>query len=227
MARNGRSALLGSESTTRLIEDLRTQRSRQNWLCDARNFVGQLNANPHDCDAAHGHPLGFAVVRWKLSADQTLRLHIWAPDRDAVRDIDHRHDHIWHLTSLVLVGQIRDHSLEVVPGALGVNEARLAEIHQVDGSDEVLPLMQGVDVTESGERIISPGEIYTIEPGAFHWSEPARGLVCTLVLSKDTLTSRARTILAPQQVGRPPTPRVHLHESQVQAFTSQVLEALE
>lgn len=147
----------------------------------------------------HGrwHPSGFMI--YPLGTHPrlgTLRLHIWPPfprrreERPVglIRDI---HDHVMHITSLVLAGVYTDTMFNVRIRTCGAETARMPNEHRVfeppEGGAAAVALQATPRValaTVKQARIITEGSFHTIEAGAFHVPTIADSdLAATLVLS--------------------------------------------
>ena len=146
------------------------------------------------------HPLGFFLFRVWTTDAVTLRLHYWPaklrPQPVALTPI---HDHVWHLRSRVLLGQLTNIVVEVEDQRSG--EYDLGVITQIDRQDAVSPTDRRVAIRREIRSIHAAGDYYELVPGIFHFTEvPDNNATATIVRSEVMQSGGPRTLL-PHGVG--------------------------
>jgi hypothetical protein len=131
------------------------------------------------------HPLGFLHHEVATFGDRTLRLHIWPQDGMTGRRLANAHDHVWDLTSAVLMGQIANLTVE----ADTVNDPadathELARVLYDGPKNTMKPTGEMVRVRLARRDVHVSGEAYTLPAGVLHDSEVAAGIeTVTLVVA--------------------------------------------
>lgn len=165
---------------------------------DTANVLDVIEAEA-DVLAAWRHPLGFIHVELtdhvKTAPGQRLRFHIWDNEMGARDDLGDWHDHVWHLTSWVLVGQLVDTTYEPVPHPTGDfvgSRVRYGESISSSAAGRF-------DLALISQRNVFAGTIYTIPSGVVHKSEVAVVPSATLLLSVDepSAVERGPLVLSP------------------------------
>jgi hypothetical protein len=200
-------------------------------------FLHLFSAAAEECSAAVVHPLGFAVFRWDFSPMAALRVHVWSDlTKQTDPTVDARHDHLWRLRSYVLVGELRDHILQVDPIAdrdadtiLRDSELwEVARVIQKDETDVVSPKGELVRVWSRDSLRVAAGEFYTVPAGAMHWTEAGVGRPIATVVSATVEEDLVpRTLIAPGSGGRPLTPRRKIDLELRSRIVEAVLKALD
>src|SRR5690242_13200819 len=114
------------------------------------------------------HPLGFYFIRLAQSERSSFRLHYWRPnDRDGSA-ITPYHDHVWHLRSCVLIGELENVLFDVQEDTSG--DYTISQIRQVNGVDEVVPGTVRVSMHITSRKRHGRGEFYEVAPRSFHFT---------------------------------------------------------
>jgi hypothetical protein len=114
------------------------------------------------------HPLGFLCAKWNVTADESLRIHMWDRDMKYVQRPNWPiHDHVFSFRSAVLRGKVQNKFYQLAECGGG----RECEIFEVDYSKEKSILIQ------TGKRAFirpvsatthSAGQEYVVDAGALH-----------------------------------------------------------
>ncbi|MFJ7049750.1 hypothetical protein ACIQVC_41020 [Streptomyces sp. NPDC101112] len=146
-----------------------------NWLADKSN-----------CFAAFRHPLGF------VHADLTdlvgevpdgvrVRVHVWTEATSGDDALGLVHDHMWQLTSMVMIGQLADIAIRAVPDPQGSHDA----IRVTYGKVNEFTHEGRVMLQEVYRRYVSAGQIYRIPSRSIHETLIVRAPVATLLVTQD------------------------------------------
>jgi len=129
------------------------------------------------------HPLGFYHAELTDLAGsppgERFRLHIWLDSKGVGDDLGNLHEHTWHLTSLVLAGQVEDIDLLAVESASGKYSGSRIIYGDVNGAD----VAGRFDLAEVQRRSIGVGDVYTIPSRTVHLNSVSRLPTVTLVRS--------------------------------------------
>jgi hypothetical protein len=140
-----------------------------------------------DPPAAAWHPTGFLVLTLLRRDDGALRLHLWPP---GVRELGTPcwpvHDHVWHLRSHVLCGEVESRSYEVTDDDGG--DAVLYAVGYGEGRSSCMRRSERrVRVRARAPQRVAAGQRYEIAAGDFHASTVAVGdFAVTLVATRAT-----------------------------------------
>lgn len=141
------------------------------------------------------HPLGFYMTKLAQQERVSIRLHYWAKEcRGTGAALTPYHDHVWNLSSCVLVGSIDNIPIDVIADASG--EYRLAEIEQQEGVDKVITSKARVKIEYGDREHQGPGTFYDVAAGTFHFSElnPSETAI-TVVRAELVDARRPRTLV--------------------------------
>ena len=152
------------------------------------------------------HPLGFIDCVLLSTTDERIQLHIWDDRVSAQQDPPNVcHSHGWHLQSLVLAGEIVNHTYRVLP--------------QFDGDYELYDVSyrHGVSVSHAAgdERVsvaleashsIRPPDDYEVESSTFHSTSVARYPTATFMIAD------MRRRVPPRNVRRHGAPKELIYE---------------
>jgi hypothetical protein len=123
--------------------------------------------------AIRQHPLGFLHFDLSPLADlpnATLRLHLWsARSVDAVDELGKKHDHVWTLKSVVLLGALTDVQLDASPDPLGDFVA--VQITYGTAENRIEPTGQRYVLSEVDRRPIQARQVYTLGERLIHETE--------------------------------------------------------
>ena len=144
------------------------------------------------------HPLGFThfdLTPITNTSDDRVRLHIWSRQSGRWADgLGKRHDHVWGLTSAVLVGALVDVLLEAVPDPAG--NFSLAEVTYSNAGQTARSLPGSFRPREMSYRKVRAGDIYTLKERCFHETLVQTFPTATLVLAKPSIAARPRILTA-------------------------------
>ena len=151
------------------------------------------------------HPLGFYLIRLATRGEATIRLHYWPADgRESGTAITPYHDHVWALTSCILVGVVENVFLELHDDEHG--EFEVANITQTANVDEVIPAATRVRLTVKSTATYHEGEFYDILPREFHFTNVgAHTAAVTLVRAVVMVDGGPRTLLPVGASGHAPS----------------------
>ena len=128
------------------------------------------------------HPTGFMVAKLWDGEAGALRLHVWPADDRCYGDpLWPVHDHVWPLSSHVLVGRIHCRSAEIVPDPDG-DHRRYVVDYGVGARSRLKRYGGAVRLRLSSVRRVAAGGGYDVAAGCFHTSSgPPGQLAATLV----------------------------------------------
>jgi hypothetical protein len=152
---------------------------------------------------ARWHPAGYMVFTLAHGTDLgTLRLHIWPQGHRLVepREGSHRdiHDHVLHITSVVLAGTYVDDLFDVTLSADLVQEPLrvFTPPRGISGSTTLVATGQWAAVTPTGHRNVPQFSHHLIAAGEFHAPRiPVEELCATLSFSSPAVTTAGPHIL--------------------------------
>lgn len=134
--------------------------------------------------------MGVATLKMWTSSDgtQDIRLHRWAPDfcnPAIIRDSGAIHWHSFWMESRILEGRVRntvyDAMLFADPSKPPAPPA-LPHTHCVWDYQDDIPVFAGFcRIQVRTVRVYSPGDVFCMQPGDFHFYEPLDGVAVTLV----------------------------------------------
>ncbi len=123
------------------------------------------------------HPLGMVVVRFQCE-NFTIRVHVWSTRTLTFRDeFAQVHDHVWHLESHVLAGQIHNHVFDLVDAPDG-EQIWLHDYNR----DEIIKSDRRVGLRCRYNEALTAGGSYALRAGTVHSTSVAPGTI-TLVKS--------------------------------------------
>jgi hypothetical protein len=151
------------------------------------------------------HPLGFYLIRLAARGETTVRLHYWPSEqRESGTAITPYHDHVWALTSCILVGAIENVFLELHDDTNG--DFEVANITQTANVDEVIPAATRVRLSVKSTATYRAGEFYEIPPREFHFTNvPPATAAVTLVRAVVVVEGGPRTLLPVGASGHAPS----------------------
>lgn len=132
------------------------------------------------------HPLGFLHVDLtpiaELGPSERLRLHFWPTLGSNADAIGSLHDHVWHLSSVVAAGSLRDRTLRPVRDPEGRYEG--IRVNYLD---------QGNAFVKEGkfalafdrEIVVGPNSVYRVPSRVVHDSSVVEAPAVTFVLARD------------------------------------------
>jgi hypothetical protein len=128
-----------------------------------KNFISQ-NISNLECKI---HPLGFYFFRLSKTDDEAIiRLHIWdqtLQKQDSELEI---HNHIFNMTSLILVGSLINQNYEI-------NESNndggfLYEVNYVDHNSVLKKVKNNISIRLIESKKIKTNEFYSLKESIFH-----------------------------------------------------------
>lgn len=128
---------------------------------------------------AIGHPNGFLAIPLHEEPSGVIRLHLWSGS-DPLQGEHSIHDHTYDLQSLVLPGALRQALWKVEASDDGPLE-EFGVSYRGAGS-EIHATGRRVSVTELDTRLLSAGDRYSVEAGAFHSIVPVQLPASTIFL---------------------------------------------
>jgi hypothetical protein len=171
------------------------------------------------------HPLGFLHAALWTAGAETLRLHVWPRHGERRRAEWPVHDHMWHLASVLLVGQLTN-ILYSVSDAAPAPERRLFEVHYDGQRNDLVPTGRLVAVNEFCRTVYAAGEMYQVESGQFHETVVAEDVfVATLVLAS-TVRERPPLVVADQTTGVNASERTPLNEEDARRVVETLRDAM-
>lgn len=135
---------------------------------------------------AFRHPLGFVhteltALAGEIPEGARVRLHVWTEVTSGSDDLGLVHDHMWRLSSMVLLGQLADISYRAVPDPRGSHDAIRVSYGEVNEFAH-----EGrVALREAGRRYVTAGQIYEIPSRSIHETVITRAPVATLLVTQD------------------------------------------
>lgn len=169
-----------------LVTQLREDSPRDAILKSSQGLVEHLLQHPKSF-SANWHPLGFIHVKLPVSqSGASLRLHVWPEHTRSVQDPAWQvHDHVFALTSFVLVGALNNYEYSVDETDVGPT----GRIYEVSYDSLVSVLHASTRLVKHELRLLTTqecGSIYRIPRGIFHSTEvPIGQFASTIVLSDD------------------------------------------
>lgn len=166
-----------SDTVKRLLQTGPTENFPHDPLLVIEEIVSNLDRIP-----ATAHPLGFIHFDLALVSKQSpgtmVRLHIWDRRLTSPDDAGNIHDHTWELTSLVMLGSLRDKNF--VP------------VHDSDGSFRGTRVIYGqtnefedagrFQLRAQSDSVHRAGAVYSIPSRIVHESDPIGQPTVTLVI---------------------------------------------
>lgn len=173
------------------------------------------------------HPLGFFHCRLYLdeATGTQLRLHYWQRDQlgkgSALAPF---HDHVWRLSSCVLLGEIRNNLVRIVDDPSGPYSLETVHQEREAGRDSVGTGGPRVSFMVEHTESISEGMFYRIEPRQFHFSDLGNcDVAISVVLSEPGVSGNPRTLMPLGSAPHAPT-RETLHQGET--IAKQILKLL-
>lgn len=169
-----------------LVNALRQYGDRDSiHLTSAAQLLGAVSRQL-DQVPAWTHPLGFVHLELtpiaQVHENERVRMHIW-PSHDISPDpLGKVHDHIWRLTSTVLLGALSDHSFRAQAALDGPFDG--VRVHY--GSEDKFSIEGRYELEEIECRALERGAIYRLEPGVIHETEIRIRPTATLVLADES-----------------------------------------
>ena len=170
-----------------------------------------LNSNPM------WHPLGFVSATLLKQEDQTLKIHLWPRGTRKEKEPNWPiHDHSFHITSRVLVGEVGNAEYRVTRG----HQFRLYRV-EYHGNDSVLcPTNECVDCVEHCRTVTRAGAEYALPLGVYHQNVvPRSETALTLVIKAGAAKQ------SPNVVGDLVAPHLPIYR-RVPFATTDILEVL-
>lgn len=132
------------------------------------------------------HPLGFFCVTLEKSEAADLRLHVWPSLDNDQRPAAAIHDHIWHLSSMVLLGQVTNRFYQAT--ADETSPTRLYSVEYDGLLNRVRPCNGRTRIEEIPPRqSFYPGEAYAFPAGVLHDTlVPGNTMTATLLISRQS-----------------------------------------
>lgn len=157
-------------------------------LTSARDEVNGLNATQH--------PLGFLhldLTPLAAPIASEVRLHVWTKDSVAhADDLGMKHDHVWALKSVVLVGSLTDVTMTAVRDPNG--EYGMASVEYGVQADRARSDGRRFSVQIAASRRVGPGRWYSVPAGMMHETEVEEFPTATLVLARPQETRGPRVL---------------------------------
>jgi len=129
------------------------------------------------------HPLGFAHAELTpfvgAPVGERFRLHFWLDDNGVSDALGDLHEHTWHLTSLVLAGEVIDSNLVATPSLVGEYLGSRIEY----GPNNIAHKVGRFSLHVSEVRKIKKGAIYQIPSRTVHLNKVGMIPTVTLVRS--------------------------------------------
>lgn len=146
------------------------------------------------------HPLGFLCIRWLLSAQRTLRLHLWSRSFTWQQIPDWQiHDHVFSFSSCVVAGSLLNKRYISAP--VTARPRRLYPIYEVayDGSESSM-VDSGLEMNLrlGAPELIRRGGRYQVARGVLHRTRLVSESAVSLVAA-----SAPDLSIAPRVVGQP------------------------
>lgn len=135
--------------------------------------------------AVRNHPLGFFYASEEIEAGLHLRYHFW-PSTWSMPTLEQGkedHDHTYHLSSMIVIGELRHKTFEAVDDPAGTHEVLVVGYRSVDSV--LNPTGRRVRVTCSGDERYSAGKRYQLSPGTIHRAVPTKLPTATIVVTRD------------------------------------------
>jgi hypothetical protein len=134
-------------------------------------------------ERATWHPLGFVHTQLESNDEYSVRLHIWPPGTRKAKSPDWQvHNHVFALTSRVLVGSVLNKTYDILDVDQRGAAKQLYEFKYSDAGSELLPMQRYVSVSCASTHRYEVGDIYNVPRGVFHESiVEGSQLVATLV----------------------------------------------
>lgn len=163
------------------------------------------------------HPLGFFHCRLYLdeSTGTQLRLHYWQRDQLGKGSaLTPFHDHVWRLSSCVLLGEIRNHLVRIIEDPSGSYTLETVHQEREAGRDSVGTGGPKVSFVVEHSENVGEGIFYRIEPRQFHFSDLGNcDVAISVVLSEPGVPGNPRTLMPLGSAPHAPT-REALHQGE-------------
>jgi hypothetical protein len=152
-------------------------------------FSELLNGN------ARTHPLGFLHASENVGSGLNLRYHLWPSNWEmpTLEQGREDHDHTYHLSSIIVSGELRHRTFEVFDDLQGTHE--ILEVAYDSGDSVLIPSGRIVRVSCSGDHRYVAGQIYHLEPGTIHRAMPLNLPTATVVVTKAVCTKSKPRVL--------------------------------
>jgi hypothetical protein len=129
------------------------------------------------------HPLGFYYATEHISAEHTLRYHIWpegwvVPSSQKGSEI---HDHVFELNSLVLLGELIHETFSFTPQTGGVHE--IMRVQYIDEGTKIKRSSEFGRLSRDNEEVFMSGMAYRLGRGVIHRATARATPAATLVLA--------------------------------------------
>ncbi len=129
------------------------------------------------------HPLGFILGTYLSNDKEKIRIHIWPKEgSQQQKPYWNIHNHIFHLTSWVLEGEITNQEYNVVED--NKSEKSIYYVNYKGNESCLFKSNQQVRLEQKKPKIHSKGNVYSIKTDIFHHSiRTSKNSAITVVLS--------------------------------------------
>jgi hypothetical protein len=153
-------------------------------------------ATKSDRFTAFRHPLGFLHAELtslvsEIPAGLRVRMHVWTEGTSGDDELGLVHDHMWQLTSLVLIGQLADVTIRTFPDQQGSHDA----IRVTYGEVNEFTHEGRVRLQEVSRRLVTAGQIYRIPSRSIHETLIVQAPVATLLVTQDDSANSAGPVV--------------------------------
>lgn len=145
--------------------------------------------HPRECHAIW-HPLGFVHII-AIPGEDALRVHLWPKlSERSQASAASVHDHIWSLTSQVILGGLVNIHLRAVPASLEYATHEEASVEYDDDLDILVGSGRTVVLEEVSRELVRERNRYTVPVGALH---------CTVMEEEGPVVTAVRAIKSVNQ----------------------------
>jgi hypothetical protein len=139
---------------------------------------------------ADQHPLGFLHIELtpliETVSDERVRLHVWQHAGQRGDNLGNIHDHTWELSSMVLLGALKDYSYSPQEDSNG----RYTGIRVTYGDRNSFEPCGSYSLLQINERIVKRGVVYQIPARTVHQTEIIRVPTLTIVRALENAKDR-------------------------------------
>lgn len=140
------------------------------------------------------HPLGFLCVRYPLSENRTLRLHLWSRSFQWQQRPNWQiHDHIFGFNSIVLDGVLLNKVYESETND-ALSRWSIYYVAYEEKQSHLMETMQNVDLKIKHSELVRLGQVYSVASQVLHRTKLVSPTAVSLVAAEAPSTGAPRVV---------------------------------